>query len=78
MTVAIKQILIVICLAVLADGICKAQSSDSQTITNWGESVHGVRLSIALTNNVIDVGSTTLVSATIQNLSTNIVRFKTS
>ena len=61
-----------VCLAIFIDHACPAQSISSKTVTNFGESANGVCLSIVLTNNVINVGSTT-IEATIRNLSTNVV-----
>jgi hypothetical protein len=64
----IKKIFGIMCLLGFWGNICAAQS-----ITNWGESVHDVQLSITLSNNIINIGSTVLISAIIQNLSTNVI-----
>jgi len=44
-----------------------AQTNDSQTITNWGESVNGVQLSIALNTNVLVVGKSSVLHCRIKN-----------
>jgi len=51
--------------------VCTVQASDSQTITNWGESVQGVQLSITIATNVFPVGSSATVESIIKNSSTN-------
>jgi hypothetical protein len=70
----IKKLISVAYLAIMAVSICSAQSNISKTITDWGESVHKVHLSIALSNNIIDIGSTMTLSAKIENASTNVIR----
>jgi len=50
MTAHTRTILGAICVAFFGVSICIAQSNGSQTITNWGENVNGVQLSIALPN----------------------------
>lgn len=67
------SILFVLVFVLLIGQSCSAQPNGSQTITNWGESVSGVHLSIALSNDVIHAGPITVL-ATIQNQSTNIIR----
>ncbi len=37
--------------------------------TNWGKAVHDVRLSVTITNNVVEIGSTNLVAVVITNSS---------
>jgi hypothetical protein len=52
-----------------------AQSSKGyQEVTNWGKSVQGVQLSIAMTNNVVEPGTSIWVATVITNTSTNAVR----
>lgn len=53
--------------------LCRAQSNDSQTITHWGNSVQGVQLSIRITNNIFQVGSSTTVMSVTKNSSTNTI-----
>jgi hypothetical protein len=67
------KLFIAACLTGLAWSICYAQPNTFQTITNWGESLNGVHLSINVSTNVIDIGSTAFISAKIQNSSTNTV-----
>jgi hypothetical protein len=69
----IKRIFGTLCTVVLCLNICIAQSNNSQTATNWGMKVQGVQLSIAISNNIIDIGATIVMSAQIRNLSTNII-----
>ena len=61
------------CAVVFGAGICTAQSSGSQTITNWGESIQGVQLSIMITNSVLDTNSTITLVAVIKNSSKNAI-----
>jgi hypothetical protein len=53
--------------------ICVAQPSNSQSVTNWGESVGGVQLSISLSNNVLARGLSTTVQYRVRNSSTNLI-----
>ena len=71
MTLHTKRILGIVCVVVFGAGACAAQSNDSQTVTNWGESVQGVQLSISITTNVFRVGSSATIASVIRNLSTN-------
>src|SRR5437660_749687 len=48
-----------------------AQSALSQPVTNWGPATAGVRVSIAVSNNIIPAGSDVTLVARIQNSSTN-------
>ena len=41
--------------------------------TNWGKAVQGVRLSITMTNSVVQSGSSSIIVAVITNCSTNFV-----
>jgi len=66
----IKIILISICLAAIEANVCLAQSSNLQSITNWGKSVQGVQLSTRLSNRTFQVGSSATVAAVIKNSST--------
>jgi len=70
----IKKSLGVVCLMIFLSNLCAAQPSATQSVTNWGESVCGVQLSIRLSNNVVKAGSTTFFQFRIKNSSTNVVR----
>jgi hypothetical protein len=60
--------------AVLLTLVWTATSARSQPLTNWGESLHGVRWATALTNSVIVLGSTNVFfQCRVQNLSTNVI-----
>ena len=74
MTAHTRTILTAICAVFFGVNVCMAQTNDPQTITNWGESVNGVQMSISLSNNVNGVGWRTL-SVNITNSSTNIISF---
>ena len=50
------------------------QASNSQTITNWGESVQGVQLAITVTNSVFQIGSQATVLSVTKNFSTEVVK----
>lgn len=41
--------------------------------TNWGPTIQGVRLSITMTNSVVELGTTNIVVAVITNFSTNFI-----
>lgn len=60
-------------LAIFGTIACVAQTNDPQTVTNWGKSVCGVQLSVALSNNIVAVGSAITVHCWIRNSSTNVV-----
>lgn len=66
------KIIIYVCLAVLINGTCKAESGDNQIVTNFAKSISGVRLSISLSNEVINLGSAE-IQAKIENLSSNAI-----
>jgi hypothetical protein len=68
-----KKLSMAVFAAVFFAKICTAQSSSSQSVTNWGESVNGVQLSISLNTNVLIVGSSTTVQCWVKNSSTNII-----
>ena len=70
-----KKIITLISIWTVAAGIgqCMAQSINSQTITNWGQSVQGVQLAITMTNNVFQVGSSSVVESVITNSSASII-----
>jgi hypothetical protein len=70
-----KKIITLITVWTVTAGIgqCMAQSSNSQTITNWGQSVQGVQLAISMTNNVFRVGSSSVVESVITNSSVSII-----
>lgn len=53
--------------------ICLAQTTNPQSLTNWGESVCDVQLSIGLTNNVTAAGSLLNLRCRIKNSSTNFI-----
>jgi len=65
----INKLLGVICAVVLGVDVCMAQSDGSQNITNWGESVHGVQLSVELNTNVIIAGTWSVLHCRITNAS---------
>lgn len=72
--IMIKTILL-ISACTIATGIsqCLAQLSDSQTITNYGQSVQGVQMGITTTNDTFRVGSSAVVQSVIKNSSTNVI-----
>jgi len=54
-----------------------AQPTGQSETNNWGESVQGVQLSIALTNStVIEAGSSITFVAVIKNSSTNVIEIQ--
>ena len=57
----------------LGASVCKAQTNNSQKVTNWGESVQGVRMSITMTNKVVKTDSTISLEAVIKDYSTNAI-----
>jgi hypothetical protein len=59
-----KTILLLCCAVVLT-----VQASDSQTITNWDESVQGVQMAITMTNSVITKESRVPLFITVTNAS---------
>jgi hypothetical protein len=61
--------LLLLCFA----AVFTVQAGNSQTITNWGESVQGVQLSITVTNSVFRVGSSAAVASVTKNSSTNVI-----
>ncbi len=67
------KLLITVFASIFIVNICAAQSSSSQTVTNWGASVEGVQLSISLTNNVLARDSSTTVQFKVRNTSTNLI-----
>ncbi len=69
-----KTIFTLICMVVLIGSYCRAQSTNSQAISLWGDGVQGVQgvqLSIAMTNNNVSVGSSATVMSVTRNLATN-------
>jgi hypothetical protein len=54
---------------------CGAQTTNVLELpfTEWGESIHGVQLAIALTNNIIPAGSELVVFTRMKNSSTNVI-----
>lgn len=50
-----------------------AEKSCAQSNTNWGESVEGMQMSIALSNNVVKVGSTVCLQCLAQNSTNGII-----
>ena len=52
-----------------------SQSNNRQISDAWGESDHGVQLSITISNSVVAVGSEFIIAAEIKNSSTNIIYF---
>jgi hypothetical protein len=69
----IKQFFMTVLLAIAFEEICAAQTNIFQSVTNWGESVNGVQLSISLSNNILSAGSSSSVQCRIRNLSTNTI-----
>ena len=63
-----KKILL-LCVA----AVCTVHASNSQAITNWGNSVQGVQLAITMTNSVFQVGSSSTVESVTTNSSTNTI-----
>jgi hypothetical protein len=68
-----KNLVILILTVVFSATIGRAQTNDSQTVTNWGKSVRGVELSITLSNVVVTVGKPFALHCQIKNSSTNVV-----
>jgi hypothetical protein len=70
-----KKIITLITIWTISAGIgqCMAQSSNSQAITHWGQSVQGVQLAITMTNNVFQVGSSSVVESVITNSSASFI-----
>ena len=54
-------------------GQCIAQSSNSQSNTNWGQSVQGVQLAITMRTNLFRVGSSSVIESVITNSSASII-----
>jgi hypothetical protein len=55
-------------------GLAQSTNEDFPVIfTNWGESVHGAQLAIALTNDAVPVGSSFFIFISMKNLSTNVI-----
>jgi hypothetical protein len=71
-----KNFLVAVLASVCFVNICAAQSSGSQSVTNWGESVGGVQLSISLSNNIFVAGSAATVQCWVKNSSTNIIAWE--
>lgn len=67
-----NKTIVLICLAVFTGHVCLAQTNSSHITTNRVENANGIYLSISLSNNIVNVGSTT-IKAAIQNLSTNTI-----
>lgn len=67
----IKHIFNAVFVAILLSNTCDAQST--LTNTDWGQSVHGVRILIETVTNIIPPASMVVVSAQIENTSTNTV-----
>jgi hypothetical protein len=63
----------IIALLGLAVVSARAGSDSDQQATNWGNSVQGVQLSITMTNNVFQVGSSSAADSVITNSSTNAI-----
>ena len=68
----IKKMIGASCIMLSAANLWAGEPSGIQT--NTGGSIHGIQLSITLSNSVIAIGSTFSVSVTIQNSSTNVVK----
>jgi hypothetical protein len=60
--------------------ICFGESSDSSTwaYLNWGENVHGVRMSAVIATNTLTADSTLWIHVRVENQSTNVVRVNVS
>jgi hypothetical protein len=69
----IKKLLTIILTVILLANLCNAQPTNSQSITNWGESVNGVQLSVSLSTNILNVGSSSSVLYRVKNSSTNVI-----
>jgi len=68
-----KIALILICIVAVGANMCLAQSNDSQTTANLGESLRGIQLSIVMMTNVFPVHSTAVVTFITKNSSPNII-----
>ena len=62
----------------LAPFFCMGQTNDKTNVFDWGDSVKGIRLSIAMTNLVWQNGASASVSAVTTNSSTNGVEIATN
>jgi len=69
-----KMRLFSIFVVVFAANLCMAQSNRPVAATNWGKSVQGVRLSIAMTNSVVTMGSSSTILTVVTNASTNAIK----
>jgi hypothetical protein len=67
---------LVVIAAILQLGVCPAQQIATEKAVEWGKDVQGVRLSLTMTNKVIDIGSTVEITAIIKNASTNSIGFE--
>jgi hypothetical protein len=70
----LKIMLGTICLMVCWISACVGQTNSTETISNWGEDVQGVQLSITMTNTIIEIGSTITLVTVIKNTSTNSIQ----
>jgi uncharacterized membrane protein len=67
----VKLLLIVGLFIILPAKFCAAQSTSTEQKVEWGQGVQGVRLSLIITNIVIEAGSTVRVAVVLTNGSTN-------
>jgi c-di-AMP phosphodiesterase-like protein len=73
-TLGMKWTILAICsILILTVSLCLAQESLSQQITNWGNEINGVQMSISTSNDTVLVGSNIVVKTFVQNNSTNII-----
>jgi hypothetical protein len=63
--------ILLLCFALLLPTRTPAQSLGHPAAADWGPGVQGVQLSISLTNNIFQVGSSATVESVTQNSSTN-------
>jgi hypothetical protein len=56
---------------ILAIDFCVAQTNEPSDSTNWGKAIHGIQLSIRITNGPIEPGSFNVLQAALTNASTN-------
>lgn len=68
-----KYALILICAVIFGEDLCLSQSNRLVGTIGWGKSVQGIQLSVAMTNDIFQVGYSTFVTAVTRNSSTNAI-----
>ena len=65
----LKVALVSIYMVAFVSSVCTAQSNATNEASSWGTSIEGVKLSITMTNAVVDTGGTISIVAAITNSS---------